>query len=86
MAAPTRRFSLSSEMDSVILEDADHFPGFLRHSDDDTPVPTWEQVTRNGEPGMAGHVMRLVAGGQEEKADIGGLEHLVVQMQAALLF
>jgi len=72
-------------MDSVILEDADHFPGFLRHSDDDTPVPTWEQVTRNGEPGMAGQ-MRLVACGQEEKAAIGGLEHLVVQMQAALLF
>ena len=49
------------------------------------PVPTWEQVTRNGEPGMAGQ-MRLVACGQEEKAAIGGLEHLVVQMQAALLF
>jgi hypothetical protein len=40
------------------------FPDYLRHSDADTPIPTWQQVTRSeenpNEP-MVGHVSRIVA-------------------------
>jgi hypothetical protein len=46
------------------------FPDYLRHSDDDTPVPTWAQVTRSAEsdnPEMTLHVSRIVA----DTADAG---------------
>jgi hypothetical protein len=42
----------------------------LKHSDDDTPVPTWQQVTRSvhsANPAMAGHVTRIIVG-----AEVGG--------------
>jgi len=40
-----------------------HLPEFLRHSSDDTPVPTWEQVTRAGTESsavMLEHVLRIL--------------------------
>jgi hypothetical protein len=49
----------------------DDFPEFLRHSDEDTPVPTWKQVTRNGEsidPEFVAHVSRIVSGTEDEQA------------------
>ena len=44
-------------------------PAILAHSDDDTPIPTWKQVTRsvdsfNSE--MISHVARVVAGANDE--------------------
>ena len=41
-------------------------PEFLRHSSDDTPVPTWEQVTRSGAESsalMVEHVTRVLGAG-----------------------
>ena len=46
-------------------------PEYLMHSDEDTPVPSWEQVTRsNGSPDgeMFNHVSRIVAGTDDEAA------------------
>lgn len=48
----------------------DAFPARLRHSDNDTPVPTWKQVTRSVDsinPAMIGHVARIIAGVEDEQ-------------------
>jgi hypothetical protein len=48
----------------------DDFPEYLMHSDDDTPVPSWEQVTRSVESGdreMITHVSRIIAGTDDEQ-------------------
>jgi hypothetical protein len=47
------------------------FPEYLMHSDEDTPVPEWEHVTRSAESvnkEMIGHVARIVAGTDDEQA------------------
>lgn len=49
----------------------DDLPAFLNHSDHDTPVPTWRQVTRNvhsANPAMVGHVCRILVGKEDEQA------------------
>jgi len=51
-----------------VIEDSSDFPALLRHSDEDTPVPTWQEVTRNADSEMAGHVARVVAGTVDEQA------------------
>jgi hypothetical protein len=46
-------------------------PAFLIHSNNDTPVPTWKQVTRSLDainPAMVGHVARIIAGDADEQA------------------
>ena len=51
----------------------DDFPAFLMHSDDDTPVPTWKQVTRSTEavdPGFVAHLSQIVAGTNDEQVAI----------------
>src|SRR5262249_26570386 len=48
---------------------SDDLPAFLKHSDDDTPIPTWEQVTRSADTrGMFGQVAIIMAGTQDEQA------------------
>lgn len=49
----------------------DEYPDYLRHKDDDAPVPTWEQITRSTESfnsEMTESVTRIIAGteGTEE--------------------
>lgn len=47
------------------------FPDYLTHSDEDTPVPRWEQVTRSAESPdeeMIAHVSRMIAGTGDEDA------------------
>jgi hypothetical protein len=47
------------------------FPEFLKHSDDDAPVPSWPQVTRSAklrDEKMIEHVSRIVAGTGDEQA------------------
>lgn len=42
----------------------DDYPDYLQHSDDDTPVPTWAQVTRSWnapDAEMIAHLARIVA-------------------------
>jgi len=49
----------------------DDYPDELRHSDDDTPVPTWAQVTHSwNEPDqeMIAHVARIVADTDDQTA------------------
>jgi hypothetical protein len=44
-------------------------PEILAHSNDDTPVPTWQQVTRSGfanNPEMVEHLSRIVGGANME--------------------
>ena len=46
-------------------------PAFLRHSDNDTPVPSWKQVTRSVHlvnTAMVAHVSRIVAGADDPLA------------------
>ncbi len=47
-------------------------PAFLSNSSEDTPVPTWKQVTRGGgaQPEFAGHVARIVSGAEDERVAI----------------
>lgn len=54
----------------VIILPAD-FPDYLKHSDADTPVPAWEQVTRSVDAintEMVRHVSRIVAGTTDAQA------------------
>lgn len=47
------------------------FPDYLRHSDADTPIPTWLQVTRSQESrndSMIGQVSRIVANSDDPSA------------------
>ncbi|MEW6130057.1 MAG: hypothetical protein AB1757_23685 [Acidobacteriota bacterium] len=47
----------------------DDFPDILRHTNEDTPVPTWEQVTRSVDtrnPEMIAQVSRIVADTDDE--------------------
>lgn len=47
------------------------FPAFLRQSDNNTPVPTWKQLTRSLDAintAMIGHVARIIAGVEDEHA------------------
>lgn len=49
----------------------DDFPDFLRHSEDDTPVPTWLQVTRSTEGAndeMTAHVSRMIVGADNHRS------------------
>ena len=49
----------------------DDFPDFLRHSEDDTPVPTWLQVTRSTETEndeMIAQVSRMIVGTDNQRA------------------
>ncbi|HVG20318.1 MAG TPA: hypothetical protein VNI02_14805 [Blastocatellia bacterium] len=66
------------------------FPEYLTHSDEDTPVPSWEQVTRsaeslNGE--MAAHVSRMIAGadGEDRAREAWGLYPSGTKRSIALL-
>jgi len=43
-------------------------PPELQHSDADSPVPTWEQLTRDGDPTRTAHVVRIVGGGDASLA------------------
>ena len=46
------------------------FPASLNHSDDDTPTPTWQQVTRSTQrvdPSFVAHVARIVSGTEDEQ-------------------
>lgn len=48
----------------------DDFPAFLTHSDEDTPIPTWKQVTRSTEsvdPDFVVHLSRIVSGTEDEQ-------------------
>lgn len=56
-------------LDEQICEQITHLPAILAHSDDDTPIPTWKQVTRgvcaiNSE--MVGHLSRIVSSSTDE--------------------
>jgi hypothetical protein len=45
-------------------------PAFLRHSDEDTPIPTWKQVTRStksADPEFLAHVSRIISGTDDEQ-------------------
>lgn len=49
------------------------FPEFLTHSDEDTPIPTWKQVTRSTESidsDFVAHVSRIVSGTENERAAV----------------
>ncbi|HSB08347.1 MAG TPA: hypothetical protein VLM38_02465 [Blastocatellia bacterium] len=53
------------------IELPDGFPSFLRRSNNDTPVPSWKQLTRSLDeinPAMIGHVGRIIAGVEDEQA------------------
>jgi hypothetical protein len=43
------------------------YPDYLRHTDEDTPDPTWEQITRAGNAEMVAHVSRIVANTEDQK-------------------
>lgn len=50
-------------------EQIELLPEILNHSDDDTPVPTWKQVTRSvSSPNweMVGRLTRIIGGGDDE--------------------
>ncbi|HXG66413.1 MAG TPA: hypothetical protein VNO70_15040 [Blastocatellia bacterium] len=52
------------------IELPDDFPDYLKHSDEDAPVPTWEQVTRcvaSPNPEMTAHLLRIVADTDDEE-------------------
>src|SRR4029079_1003183 len=47
----------------------DDFPPFLTHSDQDTPIPTWKQVTRtmqSVDPAFVRQISRIVANTEDE--------------------
>src|SRR2546423_15553003 len=49
----------------------DDYPDYLMHSDEDTPVPSWHQVTRQSfapDAGMIAHVSRIIANTEDEQA------------------
>jgi hypothetical protein len=49
----------------------DDFPGYLRHSDEDTPVPTWQEATRSTrsrDEDMIAHFSRILTGGDDSRA------------------
>jgi hypothetical protein len=51
----------------------DDFPAFLMHSDADTPIPTWTQVTRSTESINTDFVAQLsliVSGAEDERAAV----------------
>ena len=48
----------------------DDFPAFLRHSDEDTPVPTWKQITRSADstdPRFSRRISQIVGGTEDER-------------------
>jgi hypothetical protein len=48
-----------------------NLPEYLKHSDEDTPVPSWEQVTRSAgsrNSEMIDHVSRIVVGTDDEES------------------
>lgn len=50
-------------------EEVTQLPAILAHSDADTPIPTWKQLTRSASlvnPGMAERVSRIVGGADDE--------------------
>lgn len=50
-------------------EQTELLPEILNHSDDDTPVPTWEQVTRSASSinsEMVAHLTRIVGGDDDQ--------------------
>ena len=56
-------------MNDNCLEYPEDFPDYLRHTNEDAPVPTWEQVTRSAterNDEMIAHVSRIVAGTTDE--------------------
>jgi hypothetical protein len=55
-------------MDSTVLPD--DFPDFLKHSDQDTPVPTWQQITRTADSrdaAFVAHISQIVSGSNDER-------------------
>ncbi|MFY9571125.1 MAG: hypothetical protein WAV20_07000 [Blastocatellia bacterium] len=58
-----------SQLSSII-------PAFLCHSEDDTPIPTWEQITRKvntvdtNDSLVGAHVRRIVSGGDDEEVAV----------------
>ena len=49
----------------------DDYPDYLKHSDEDTPVPSWQQVTRQSfapDAQMIAHVSRIIANTEDEQA------------------
>ena len=62
-----------SEVDTETINLRGHVPPFLRHSENETPVPSWRQVTRSVDspnPSMAATVSRIVAGVDDEQAAV----------------
>jgi hypothetical protein len=56
----------------------DGFPQYLRHSEEDTPVPSWKQITRSTQSRneeIIGHVSRMIAGTNDEQAAREHWEH-----------
>jgi hypothetical protein len=51
----------------------DDFPSFLTHSDADTPIPTWKQVTRSTESvdtDFVSHLSLIVSGTEDEQTAV----------------
>ena len=43
------------------------YPEYLRHTDADTPDPTWEQITRGGDAEMVAHICRIMGNTENQK-------------------
>ena len=56
-------------MTDECLDLPDDFPDCLRHTNEDSPVPTWEQITRSSaapNAEMIAHLSRIIAGTENE--------------------
>jgi hypothetical protein len=57
----------------LMISLTDDFRALLDHSDEHTPVPTWDQISRSAggaDAGFAGHVARIVSGSCDEQAAV----------------
>jgi hypothetical protein len=55
---------------NLLTDLPDDFPQFLRHSDDDTPTPTWEQITRSAASSNSefiAHLSRILSNTEDEQ-------------------
>ncbi|HJQ68904.1 MAG TPA: hypothetical protein VKA70_08020 [Blastocatellia bacterium] len=44
------------------------YPDYLRHTEADSPDPTWEQITRGGDADIVSHLCRIVADTEDQAA------------------
>lgn len=72
-----QNFLRSVKLEINMSKEPEHLPEYLTHSDEDTPVPSWEQITRSVESRdeeMIAHVCRILAGVYDEDAALQSWE------------